>query len=690
MADLETAYIEFMEDLRNEAYATGEPFSSVFFDRYSKAATENGDCLDLFYTPARKEGAKGYQIDGYAIDITNGELYLAICDFHDEEETESLNRQQITSLCGRVERFLTVATNPAFINSLEEASPDFEAAYPIYERFAAIRRIRIIIFSNARLVAQKKVLESKESAGKTLVYNVLDFSRYTELQKPEQEPVEIDFTEYCGSPLPCLPAHTGSSGYESYLIAISGASLAKIYGLYGPRLMEQNVRTFLQARTKVNQGIITTIEKNPDMFFAYNNGITATASAVEHEVLPGGVLAIRKISNLQIVNGGQTTASILYAKDIKGLSLENVFVQLKLSVLAPEGIDEIVSKIARFANTQNKVSEADFFSTHPFHVELERISRRLAAPARDGSLVSTKWFYERARGQYKTYLSRLKGAERAKAEAMFPASQLIDKTDLAKYMLSYDCLPHIVSQGAQKCFMNFAAKVGEVWKDKPEAFNDGYFKASVAKAILFRWTDHMVAGSGWYKEDRGYKSQIVTYTVAWLVNHLKNKQAHIDLEKVWNRQELPDEIKCSLETAAPYIAARLKDTPANLRNVAEFCKNQACWSAVSELRINLTSGVTASCIDSREVRQRERENLAVGTLDIELNFETMLFTLIPVIAEIREFAEGHNLMSPVGSAALLKISRGNVNLVAAEKQTLKQIFKRMQEIGFDFPQKPRV
>lgn len=685
MGDLKSQYEEFMGDLRSEAYATGEPLLERFFAKYSKAATDNGDCVDLTYTPVRNEGNRGFQIDGYEIDVVNGELYLAICDFRDEDELLPLHQKDIDSLCGRVERFLIAATNPATFNKLEETSPMFEAAYPVFERFAAIRRIRVIIFSNARLAAHKKMLDSKESGGKVMVYNLLDFTRYSELQGEDPEPTEIDFTEFCGGPLHCLPAHTGSGEYASYLLAIPGELLARIYGLYGPRLMEQNVRTFLQARTKVNQGIITTIEQNPGMFFAYNNGITATASAVEQVSLQGGATAIRKISNLQIVNGGQTTASILYAKDNKRCNLENVFVQMKLSVLAQQGIDEVVGKIARYANTQNKVSEADFFSTHPFHVKLEQISRRLATSAREGSLISTKWFYERARGQYKTYLSRLKGAERTRAEAMFPASQLFDKTDVAKYLLSYDCLPHCVSQGAQKCFKEFADRVDKVWQEKPGAFGDGYFKKAVAKTILFRWTDQMVARSDWYKADRGYKSQIVTYTVAWLIHHLQGRRRYLDLEKIWNRQELPGEVRDALETAAPVVATRIKQPPANLRNIAEFCKNRICWQAVSELEIHLSAALYRVCIDEAERQMRDTDDLSDGTLDNELNFEVMLFSLIPAIDGIKAFAEGHNLLSPAGSAGLNKLARGRNNLIASEKEALKQTFRRMKEIGFDFP-----
>ena len=85
------------------------------------------------------------------------------------------------------------------------------------------------------------------------------------------------------------------------------------------------------------------------MFFAYNNGITATAESVKTKKTPTGLI-ITHLKNLQIVNGGQTTASIYAASKTSTNSLENVFVQMKLSLVEPEKALEVVPKISEFAN----------------------------------------------------------------------------------------------------------------------------------------------------------------------------------------------------------------------------------------------------------------------------------------------------------------------------------------------------
>ena len=398
------------------------------------------------------------------------------------------------SLFRRVDAFCEKAVDSDFVRELEETSPAFEAAYPIYENRRKIRRVRIILLTNAVLAVRRKVVEAGETIGLPVAYNVLDFARYVEIlnSRGTAEPIEIDVTPINGKPLPCLEAHVHGTNYKSYLVVLPGTFLADIYGLYGARLLEQNVRVFLQARTKVNRGIIDTIREFPDMFFAYNNGITATASRVDIERLPDGILGIRSVANLQIVNGGQTTASILYARDQNRADLAGVFVQMKLSVIEPDKVEEIVPKISRFANTQNRISEADFFSSHPFHVEIEKISRRLSAPPKAGALAPTKWFYERARGQHKDAGAYGSAAERRRFSAEFPRNQVVNKTDLAKYSTTFECAPHLVSRGAQKCFLEFAEDVSRVWEKSEDQFNEGYFHTAMAKAIVFRETDRLV------------------------------------------------------------------------------------------------------------------------------------------------------------------------------------------------------
>lgn len=399
--------------------------------------------------------------------------------------------------------------------------------------------------------------------------------------------------------------------------------------------------------------------------------------------------ASRPIENLQIVNGGQTTASILYASDSqrreRRADLSRVFVQMKLSVVNPDRLEEIVPKISRFANTQNKITEADFFSSHPVHLVLQRISRQLSAPAKAGSLSGSKWFYERARGQYRDKLAYGTAAEKRRFELEFPRDQLIDKTDLAKFEVTFECRPHIVSRGGQKCFLDYAEKVGKAWEASEASFNEHWFRTVVAEAVAFRWTDRMVATSAWNQEDRGYKAQVVTYTLAWLVNHLQARGLELDLNLIWQRQELPEEVGDVLRQLAPQVAATIKDAPPQMKNVGEYCKQQACWAAVADSAYNFDGALDGFTIDRAEAGRIRKEGVAAKKRDTDINFDRVLVAMLSDTEPYLSFARAKRLMTPKSDAALRRLTRGDIVLPTSERNALKNMLEKMQAAGFELP-----
>ena len=419
---LQSVYDEFWQEILLDAQIAGELQATAFFQAYAAVAAENGDCGDLECGHARREGPSGYQIDGYALDVDRRELVLAVSDFRSSAELQNLNQSNLGVLFRKGERFLENSLKSDFVSRLEETSDDFQVAHLIHANAEFIKRVRLIVFSNARLVARKRQVQTKSTGGRVLNFSVLDFARYVDIieSRTGSEPININLAELNGQAIPFIKAFSGGEDYESYLIVLPGTLVAEIYSRYGARLLEQNVRTFLQARTKVNRGIINTINNRPDMFFAYNNGLTATASGIRTAPIPAGGMGLAEVSDLQIVNGGQTTASILYARDRNNSDLSSVYVQMKLSVVEPTMMEEVVPNISRFANTQNRISEADFFASHPFHLEMEKISRRLTAPPKEGSLHGSRWFYERARGQYRDQQAYMRVGERKRFQLQYP------------------------------------------------------------------------------------------------------------------------------------------------------------------------------------------------------------------------------------------------------------------------------
>lgn len=678
------SYDEFWQELLIEAEATGDSQNEAFFRLYSGLAAENGDCLDLTYRPARREGRGGFQIDGYAIDAERGELQVAICDLHPERNLQGLNADGLQSLISKVVRFCELTRDPRFLLELDDASPAWEVAYHIKECQAQIRRIRCLVFTNARLATRKKVIESTKILGVDAAINVMDFGRYSDMLRAQSgyDPIEIDLEDLNGAPLPCLEAHLPEGDYLSFLVVMPGELLAKLYGVYGTRLMEQNVRTFLQVKTKVNKGIGQTIRETPEMFFAYNNGITATATDVT-VTRNGEGSCLRTIRGLQIVNGGQTTASLLLAKDKHQADLSDIFVQMKLSVVNPDLVDTVVPNISRYANTQNRISEADFFSGHPFHVEMEKLSKQITPPVAPGALAARSWFYERARGQYANAVVALQGAARKRFEAEYPRKQVIKKTELGKYALSYLCKPHIVSLGEQKCFKVFADNIKEQWEANKDQFNEVYFKRAVAVTILFRFVDEMISRADWYREDRGYKANYVTYTIAWLLNYLRHEHgSELNLNRIWADQEVPVDLQRALAVVAPQIAAEIRNTPPSMKNVSEYAKDPSCWLQVAKTNVVLNEdGVLSYCVSIAEAQEIERDAVRKVRTDSELGFETTLIRLIPRVPAIRDFARTKRLLSPQADKALAQLGTRAFSLSKSDRNALKNLFQRIDSAG---------
>jgi hypothetical protein len=408
-------------------------------------------------------------------------------------------------------------------------------------------------------------------------YHIWDVARFQRQRssRGHKEALNIDFVELFGDGINCLPANLGSESYQSFLIVMPAPILSKLYDRYSARLLEQNVRTFLQARAQVNKGIRATILNEPHMFFAYNNGVTATAQAVETRVKDGHLQIVR-MTDLQIVNGGQTTASLFHTARKDKADLSGIFVQMKLSVIDSEESEMIVPRISEYANTQNRVNAADFFSNHPFHVRMADFSRRIWAPAQQGAQRETKWFYERARGQYIDAQSKLTPGEQKRFKAEYPKPQMFTKTDLAKFENIFDDHPKWVNLGGQKNFAKYALRIGKEWEKSSDGFNELYFKRAIARGILFRATEKLVSAQPWY--NGGYRANIVAYTLAVLGEIARRKNASVDFQRIWGSQGIDETLSGALEVIAAAVNGDIIHPPQGISNISEWAKKDGCWT----------------------------------------------------------------------------------------------------------------
>ena len=329
------------------------------------------------------------------LDESDGSISLVIGRWVDESDPGPLLTTDVAQLRSWLENFATEALSGKLDERISPSTKAYSLADTLRNRKSDISCIRLHIFSNQSLSQRFKKEFRSAIAGIPTETHIWDLARLMALygSDREREMVEIELSDFNSKGIPCIEA-SKTDGLQSYLCVIEGDVLADLFDRYGARLLEGNVRSFLGMKGGVNKGIRRTIQDSRPLFFAYNNGIAATAVAVTVDV-SGGMARITAISDLQIVNGGQTTASVLRARKQDRLPLDGVTVPMKLTVVAREKAHDLIPKIAEYANTQNKVAIADFFANHPFHRRIEEISRRLLVPARAGVRIQSKWFYER-------------------------------------------------------------------------------------------------------------------------------------------------------------------------------------------------------------------------------------------------------------------------------------------------------
>ncbi|WP_368648788.1 AIPR family protein [Castellaniella ginsengisoli] len=571
---------EFFHDFRQELLAGAEANGRFQLDEFME--TIAAELVETGFTEGFElchfRAHRGVRVDGYWFN-DEGVLHLFIADFESRNELASLTRTDVDAAFKRVANFFETSIDRNLADDLEVTSPEYGLARQIADRRGAIGSLNLVLFSERTLSGAVQSLPDGEVAGVPTSYHVWDISRLHRQRssRSHKEPLDLDFEQMFGQGIACLPAHLTTDAYQSYLMVMPADVLATLYGSFGARLLEQNVRTFLQARGNVNQGIRATILNEPGMFFAYNNGITATAQSVETEATDSG-LAITRIVDLQIVNGGQTTASLFHTRKRDKADLSQIFVQMKLSVIDSQQSEMVVPKISEYANTQNRVNAADFFSNHPFHVRMEGFSRRIWAPAQKGSPRETRWFYERARGQYADAQSKLTPAEQRRFKAEHPKPQMFTKTDLAKFENVWDDHPRWVNLGSQKNFARYAARIGSEWEKSSDAFNEFYFKRAVARGLIFRATERIVSAQPWY--NGGYRANIVAYTLAVLAEITKRRKESIDFLGVWNAQMIDSVLDDAIAVVSKAVKDDITNPPAGISNISEWCKKEACWDRV--------------------------------------------------------------------------------------------------------------
>ena len=554
-------------DTETSGWTTEDFLTNVMLEYLEEA----GEVTDPVICPFR---GHGLQLNAYAIseDCESVDIFVSI--YSDTEQPRSVSQTDVDAAIKRAIQLYHKATNDLY-TSFQKDNDTYEFAITLHKNKDCIKRVRICALTNG--LVKPIALKNITIGCAEVSFSLWDIDRLYRCvtSGKMRETIEIDFEEKFQTTIPCIENST-SDKYSVYLAIINGNLLADLYDEFRDRLLEKNVRSFLQVKGNVNKGIRDTLREEPDMFLAYNNGISVTAESVEIVRDDNGKPSIKRIRDMQIVNGGQTTASIFNARNDRKIAadLSQVFVQMKISVIHSEAdMDKIVSRISTFANTQNKIQIADFSANDPFHRRIEELSRTIWAPAQ-GGMKPKNWFYERARGQYADMLTRESTAKKKKEYK--ETHPLFTKTDLAKYENTWDQLPWQVSEGAQKNFHRFMLRLKERKGFIPDEI---YYQHLIAKAILFRQAEKLVQK----QQYGGYRANIVTYTLAFL--SFKTAQ-RIDLDRIWKEQSLSPALENEIVEISKFIQKLIVNPPGGA-NVGEWCKKEKCWHTIREYEYTL-------------------------------------------------------------------------------------------------------
>jgi hypothetical protein len=681
-----------------------EVFPEESFFEYVSQLLGNAGILDnVEYCPYRNS-TRGIRIDGYSWNPLEKTICGIIVNFTNELDViNTLTNAQINDIGKKVTRFFERVEDSKFISSLEVTDPGRIAATDIATYLAEAIKFRVVIFTDEVLSAKVKKIAIENILNRNTSIEIWDLERLKALDQSgnDHEEFKVDIKAFGGG-IKALPANVLENGVSTYIGIMPGKLLSDIYDEFGQRLLESNVRTFLDFRASTNKGMRKSLVTEPENFFAYNNGITITATSIKTES-DNGQLLITELDNMQIVNGGQTTAAIYFSPREKGgikgidrdyyfkdIDLSKVYVQMKLTVVGEkETADLIKANIATYANSQNSIQQSDLVSNHPYHLNIETRSRNQPMPAGDNGL-STKWFYERARGQYTTELRALTGPKRRKFEADFPKKQLFSKTDMAKYENTWRMKPHLVKKGGEANLKALGAVIIKEFDENPDNFGAAFYKDLIAKMILFRQADSAIFKSAWYRAEMGFKAEAVTFTLALLRHSLLKDGKDLSLSRIYQNQSVSESLLKFIVSLAELVRSNITSPEfrGGIANPSEFCKSEKGWLRFKAMDVDLSSISNSDIISGDQINDRDHEKKELNTVSKSIsNMENVMLVTAKeweLIAKFNTDIYGYGHINVgIPNACILLHTRGKLPSEKQLKLAL-EIREKAYVEGFDF------
>lgn len=699
---------QFIDELRFNAEHEGTEPEYQFINRALNDLEELGELNDPMPMSVEIRGRRGriMSFDAYAYDEADSSLILISSIFSNERDSVStLTNSKIDETYLRMRNFIDECVNGNINEYCDAANPAINVAKEFKKRIGKgvinteILRFKFYILTDSIRSKQVKNISKEDFLDRPVNLQIWDIDRFFQtFSSNSSEIIDLYTSEFESDGIPCIKAELGNnSEYDAYLGIIPGKFLADIYLTYGSKLLQRNIRAFLGVRNSkgnVNKGIRNTIMNHPSNFFTYNNGVAIVARSVDFSA--DGTKIIRFVDP-QIINGGQTTASLANAvikKEVKN-GMDTLFVPMKLTVLNVEDdmseeqieqYNDITKKISECANSQNAVSGADFFSNHPFHVMMEKLSRRVMAPPVSGNPYQTIWFYERSRGQWEQEQMKLSVPQRKTFCEKNPKNQVIKKEKLAKCLNTIHMNPHEVCQSSAINFKKFADTIEKLYEDSRESINEEFFKKCVCSVIIFDQLDTLINKSDWYPKG-GNKAQIIPYSIAKLMS-LIPRDSDLDWKTIWQKQSMYPALAEELMRIA-YCAHNFLMQEANGGIVRSISRNQSVWTNFKAYRYTLTDRFLTSLISKEETRIEEASAKREHKFNAKIEASVEIFKLgadywMKVYSDLTK-----EQILPYGELDFIKnvagcISRGMLPTDAQCKRLIKAVYKA-EDKGYLMP-----
>lgn len=645
----------------------------------------------LSYVHPSSQGGIDWKINGFCLkdfvkDENKKEYYETLdlyITFYKNECDYYITKDDYTKSLNQIKRFVNSALK-RHIDYIDKSNTElYHLIETIGKQGKNFDRINVYFLINGFSNHDKEKIEVADAE---IFVHTWDIARLFKINESNSvhEPIEIEFEHYTenGKGLQCLQVPSIDEIYDCYLAIVPGEVLAKLYKEFSNELLESNVRAFLGQAGKFNKGIRDTIRNKPQMFLPYNNGITATAESVETKVIENQ-LVITRLFDFQIVNGGQTTASLYHTqKKFKDADLSKIFVQMKLTVIKDKDQKNIeVPNISRFANSQNKVSELDLSSNNPYFVQIENLSRKKYVVNPENKNQSRLWFFERANGQYRETLNKQTPSQQKKFKEQNPSSLKFVKSDIAKFINGWELEPHFVAQGSQKNFIHYTKKITDL-VSKNKLPGENFYRKLIANAILFKTIDQLFGRKGVNAiGDTSLKALSVAYTVSYF-HYLTNNR--IDLWKIYEEQKVDEVLSCHLSKLLVFVYNHIINEAIGSL-ISEYAKRATSWEKLKSTAYSedLVSVLNEYLISEEEKIQREKEK------EIDTNkIEDFVFVISEIQKMGLKFWDGFKIYietnKPIGfdwSIAFDLVSRlnKNKNLTAREISFGKKVLDYIQD-----------